>query len=179
MPTGPKKIAEPTAAELAAAWLVTKREVHLMTTREKTLNRRLQTLAETFGEPDERGHVWLTLPVDVVGWDKEGREERYNALQRQRRVTVLMDEEEALHRLEAAGLVDECSKTSIEVTDVEAAIKALTEAGLLAPGSGITLHTEIDEAAVRGAYFQEKLTQQDYEAIFTERITWALLPNHL
>jgi hypothetical protein len=179
MPTVPKSHDDLSPAELAAAWLVAKREARQFSTAEKSLNERLSAVVEAAGYTDDKGHLWYELPAEVIGWDTKGREERYNSIQRQRRVSMVMDEETAMTILERRGLLEECSHSYIEVTDTERAIEVLEAAGLLGPDTGIEIHTAVDEAAVRAAYFEEKIDQADYNAIFQERISWALLPQWL
>jgi hypothetical protein len=183
MPTGSKtkKPAAPSHSivETAAAWLVSKREKRRFEDVEKELNKKLSAAVEAEGSTDEKGHVWFRLPDVITGWDKDGKEERFNALQRQRRVSVVLDGDAAIEILERHDLVEECSRSYLEVTDTERAIEVLEAAGLLAPGSGIEVRTVPDEDAIRGAFFEDKITQEEFDRIFTSKVTWALLPGRL
>lgn len=180
MPVGPKIPPPPeTINELATEWLGTKYVVRTMTAREKELNQKISVVVETEGFTDESGHIWLQLPEAVNGLDSKGKTVKYNAIQRQRRVSVLMDEDEALAICEAHGITEECSTAWLQVTDPDRAIEVLGLAGLLEGDNGVDIITSISEDAIRAARFKEQITQAEYEAIFTEKIVYATLPAKL
>lgn len=68
----------------------------------------LSAAVEEFGEPDDKGHIWLELP--------DGQR-----LQRQRRVSTAVDEENGIPWLRDHGF-GECI-TTIEVIDDDAVMK--------------------------------------------------------
>lgn len=150
-------------------WLEAKTLVKDFTKREKDLNKELSAVVETLGTPDDRGHLWYELPEPIDGC---------NVLQRQRRVTVIMDDEAAIAILEAKGILEACSTSYLRVTDPNQAIAALEAAGLL-EDSGFEISTQVNDSDVSKAYFEGKITQAEYEEIFTDKISWALLPGNI
>lgn len=138
----------------------------------------LMGAVEAMGEPDDKGHVWLSLGTPIEGFDAKGKPKKYNALQRQRKVRAVMDEDVAIQVLEKHGILDECSKSFLQIRDTDAAIQALAAAGLL-EGHGIEVVTEVQEDAVRVAYFEGKITEAEYNDIITTQVSWALLPSDL
>lgn len=69
-------------------------------TKEKaTIQSELSNIVDEFGEPDEKGHLWIRLPHEVDG---------YTSLQRQRKVSQTLDEDTAEELLKSKGLYDRC-----------------------------------------------------------------------
>lgn len=177
MPTRPRQ--QNVIEQLAAHWLAAKNVVREMTATEKDLNKRISTIVEQDGFTDDRGHIWLELPTPVEGFDTKGKLTRYNALQRQRRVTVTMDEETAMAVCQRAGIEQRCSESYLQVTDPTRAIAALEAAGLLGKETGIEVITTLKEDAVREAYFDNIITEEEFRSIFVDKISYALLPASL
>jgi hypothetical protein len=69
------------------------------------------------------------------------------AIVRQKRISKVFNEEVADHVLKTAGIFEECTKTI----------------------------TVLDEDAVMAAYYQGKLTDEDIDSMFPEKVTWALV----
>jgi hypothetical protein len=127
---------------------------------------------------DDKGHEWIDLGEEIEGWDAKGSPAKYNAIQRQRRVQPVVDEEEAIRLLEPKGLLQEASESYLKVNDVDKAIKVLARAGLI-DGDTFEVTTSVSEDKVVGLYFEDKITEAEYKAIITEKITYALLPGTL
>jgi hypothetical protein len=68
---------------------------------QSALKTELSDLVDNEGTPDEKGHIWYSLPEEVDG---------YQSLQRQRRVTQKLDEDTARAVLKQKGLTDRCYK---------------------------------------------------------------------
>jgi len=162
-----------------ADWQAKKHLAKDFAEKEKAANKSLQTVVEQLGFTDDKGHQWLDLGESLSGWDAKGNPTTYNALQRQRRVSLFLDEEAAVEILQAKGLLAEAVNTTIEITDPAVAIAALTAAGLLDGDHGVELVSSIAEDKVVDLYFSNKITEDDYHSIVTERISWALLPGNL
>jgi hypothetical protein len=65
------------------------------------LKTELSALVDNEGTPDEKGHLWYSLPEEVDG---------YKSLQRQRKVSQKLDEDTARAILKQKGLTDRCYK---------------------------------------------------------------------
>ena len=72
-----------------------------LTKEQSSLKTELSDLVDNEGTPDEKGHIWYSLPEEVDG---------YVSLQRQRRVTQKLDEDTARAVLKQKGLTDRCYK---------------------------------------------------------------------
>ena len=72
-----------------------------LTKEQSSLKTELSDLVDNEGTPDEKGHIWYSLPEEVDG---------YVSLQRQRRVTQKLDEDTARAVLKQKGLIDRCYK---------------------------------------------------------------------
>lgn len=114
-----------------------KSQVDTLSSRQKELRDSLMEVIEILGEPDSDGHVWLDLDQDVNGITR---------LQRRRRVTTTINEERAMEILEAAGLLDRCTK--------------------MVPA--------IDEDAVMAAHWEGLLTEEQIDQMADVKTVWAL-----
>lgn len=94
---------------------------------------------EDEGEFDDKGHAWFDFPEPVEG---------YARMQRQRRVSQKLDEQQAEELLSRKGLRDRAYKT-IEV---------------------------LDEDAIMGMLYTGELTEADIEAMFPQSVTFAFVP---
>jgi hypothetical protein len=164
---------------LAQNWLEIKQRAKEDAAEEKDLNKQLSELVAEQGQADQKGHVWLQLPGNVRGWDSKGNELLVNAIQRQRRVSLVMDEDAALEILSTKKLVDKCSESWVMVTDTDKAIEALKAAGLLDGESGIEVKTDLNEKLVGDLLFTKEITEEEYDEIFQQKVTWALLPGSI
>lgn len=70
-----------------------------LTKEQSAIKAELTELVDTQGTPDEKGHLWISLPEEVDG---------YTSLQRQRKVSQSLDEEVANSILEEKGLAERC-----------------------------------------------------------------------
>jgi hypothetical protein len=91
-----------------------------LTKEQSSLKTELSDLVDKEGTPDEKGHLWYSLPEEVDG---------YQSLQRQRRVTQKLDEAEASSILTSKGLKERCYKM-VPVLD-ESEVMACLYEGLL------------------------------------------------
>jgi len=87
---------------------------------QSSLKAELSDLVDSDGTPDEKGHIWYSLPEEVDG---------YISLQRQRRVSQKLDETEASKILGEKGLSERCYKM-VPVLD-ESEVMACLYDGLL------------------------------------------------
>lgn len=201
MPTGPKEtrtdqVPPPdleTIAVVAGTWQTVKHQAAVQEAKAKEMNQKLSALVDELGEPDDKGHVWLQ-GIEFLGWEnKNGQptQVRYTALQRQKRTSVTMDDDEAARILgkktvdpksPAAetwatdrALLDQCSINYIKVKDPVAAVELLRQAGLL-DNETFEVVTEISVDKVRDAYYDDLISEEEYEEIFQTNVTWALLP---
>lgn len=91
-----------------------------LTKEQSSLKTELSALVDNEGTPDEKGHLWYSLPEEVDG---------YVSLQRQRRVTQKLDEAEASSILAKKSLTERCYKM-VPVLD-ESEVMACLYEGLL------------------------------------------------
>jgi hypothetical protein len=91
-----------------------------LTKEQSTLKSELSDLVDNEGTPDEKGHIWYSLPEEVDG---------YQSLQRQRRVTQKLDEDTARAILKQKGLTDRCYKL-VPVLDESEVMACLYEGSL-------------------------------------------------
>jgi hypothetical protein len=83
------------------------------------LKKNLSDLVDSDGEPDDRGHIFYTLPDGLP----------YSALKRERRVSKSLDEEVTENILRDKGLYDECTE-EITVVDQDKVLAAHFEGKL-------------------------------------------------
>lgn len=72
-----------------------------LTKEQSSLKSELSDIVDKEGTPDDKGHIWYSLPEEVDG---------YQSLQRQRRVSQKLDEDTARAILKQKGLTDRCYK---------------------------------------------------------------------
>jgi len=72
-----------------------------LTKEQAVIKTELAELVDNEGTPDEKGHIWYSLPEEVEG---------YKSLQRQRKVSQRLDEDTARAILKQKGLTDRCYK---------------------------------------------------------------------
>lgn len=101
-------------------FLTLKGRIDDLSKEQSELKNELSNLVDTTGTPDEKGHIWLSLPEEVDG---------VVSLQRQRRVAQKLDEEEARRILISKSLSDRCYKM-VPVLD-ESEVMACLYEGLL------------------------------------------------
>lgn len=98
-------------------YLTLKNRIDDLSKEQSNLKTELSSLVDTEGTPDEKGHLWLSLPEDVDG---------ITSLQRQRRVSQKLDEEAAERILKKKGLADRCYKM-VPVVDESEIMSCLYE----------------------------------------------------
>jgi hypothetical protein len=115
-----------------------KKETDELGKRSKVIRDDLMKLVENTGFEDDQGHYWLEFDDGIDGTD---------ALQRQRRVSRSLDEDQAEEVLKTAGIWEEC-------TD---------------------LVRVVNEDRVMQALYDEKLNDVAVDKIYPPKITWALV----
>jgi hypothetical protein len=98
----------------------------------------LAELVDTVGEPDEKGNLWLRLPHEVDG---------FTSLQRQRKVSQSLDEDEASSILLSKGLTERCYK----------------------------MVPMLDEAEVMACLYEGLLTEAEIDEMFPKKVSYAFL----
>ena len=111
-----------------------------LTKEQSSLKTELSTLVDNEGTPDEKGHLWYSLPEEVDG---------YVSLQRQRRVTQKLDEDEASRTLVAKGLSERCYK----------------------------MVPVLDESEVMACLYEGLLTEEEIDAMFPKSVSYAFIPS--
>jgi hypothetical protein len=115
------------------------RQIKQIEAQKAEIKKHLSEVVETDGEADDKGHIWLTLPTEVEG---------IASLQRQRRVSVRLDEDAAERILTEKNLVEECYET----------VKV------------------VNQDAVMAALFDGALTEDDLDLMYPKQVTWAFVP---
>jgi hypothetical protein len=91
-----------------------------LTKEQSVLKTELSDLVDSQGTPDEKGHIWYSLPEEVNG---------VTSLQRQRRVTQKLDADVAEAILKDKGLASRCYKL-VPVLDEAEVMACLYEGAL-------------------------------------------------
>ncbi|CAB4122132.1 hypothetical protein UFOVP27_66 [uncultured Caudovirales phage] len=91
-----------------------------LTKEQSVLKSELSTLVDSEGTPDEKGHIWYSLPEEVDG---------YHSLQRQRKVSQKLDDDTARSILKQKNLTARCYKL-VPVLD-ESEVMACLYEGLI------------------------------------------------
>jgi hypothetical protein len=169
-----RKVARPArvtkASKLASdfrQWLTLRKEDDLIKGRVDELRKGLlDDILET-GEKDEKGHVWVDLPAPIEFTDAKGRTVTYTSLKRERRVspanpTPDADLAEDLLREKGLWLT---AKQEKAIKDLQVVLKFAR------------ISVEVDTDAVAAAYFQDLLSEEEYEGILIEqKETFAFQP---
>lgn len=116
-----------------------KRQVDDLVKEQTVIKTELSEVVDTQGEFDAKGHKIFELPKEVDG---------YVSLQRQRRVSQKLDEEEAKRILTDKNLTNRCYK----------------------------LTPVLDEDAVMSCLYEGLLTEEDIDTMFPKTETWAFIP---
>ncbi len=131
---------EPTIMTKVRSFVSLKRRIDDLTKEQSVIQAELSNLVDEEGEPDEKGHLWIHLPDEVDG---------YTSLQRQRRVTQKLDEDEASTILNNKGLTERCYK----------------------------MVPVLDEAEVMACLYEGLLTEEEIDEMFPKSISWAFIPS--
>lgn len=116
-----------------------KRQVDDLVKEQTVIKTELSEVVDTYGEFDAKGHKIFELPEEVDG---------YVSLQRQRRVSQRLDEDEAKRILTDKNLTSRCYK----------------------------LTPVLDEDAVMSCLYEGLLTEDDIDTMFPKTETWAFIP---
>ena len=108
----------------------------------------LMTRLQTQGEVDDKGHRTLTLAKPVDYTDPKGLRKLVVGFQRQRRESTFLNEDRTLALLARKGLVDRCTYQV----------------------------TVVDEDAVLGANFDEKISDEELASLYDHNESFAFLP---
>ena len=110
-----------------------------LTKQQSILKTYLSNLVDESGEEDDKGHLWLELEQEVDG---------YRSLQRQRRVSQRLDEEEAAALLKEKGLDSRC----------------------------YSMLPVLNQDEVMACLYEGLLTEEEVDKMFPKAITWAFVP---
>ena len=101
-------------------YITLKGRIDDLTKEQSVLKTELSDLVDSQGTPDEKGHIWYSLPEEVNG---------VTSLQRQRRVTQKLDTDVAEAILKDKGLASRCYKL-VPVLDEAEVMACLYEGAL-------------------------------------------------
>ena len=101
-------------------YITLKGRIDDLTKEQSVLKTELSDLVDSQGTPDEKGHIWYSLPEEVNG---------VISLQRQRRVTQKLDTDVAEAILKDKGLASRCYKL-VPVLDEAEVMACLYEGAL-------------------------------------------------
>lgn len=110
----------------ARQYLFLQGEVKSLSSRAGEIKDRLMTAVTAGGEPDEKGSLFLSLPVPI-----EANGKTYRSLKREKRTSKYLDEERTLELLHTKGLVDRVQKERVETYLDQDEIYVLNQEGLL------------------------------------------------
>lgn len=130
--------AEPSFDQMAGEYLELKREIDRLKSRQDAIKPTMMAALEQV-VPDEDGHCFIELREEVVG---------YRGFQRQRRVSIGVDEDSATEILTERGLLERCMPPK----------------------------PSLDEDEVMAAVFEGLLSEDDLDVIFPKKVTYALVP---
>ena len=143
MPTiiPPERSPEETSEVLSKAkkFIYLRRQIDDLTKEQSVLKSYLSDIVDQEGEVNGRGHRVYELPEEVDG---------YVSLQRQRKVSQRLDEDEARRILEEKNLSEKCYR----------------------------MLPVLDEDAVMACLYEGLLTEEDVDTMFPKTETWAFIP---
>lgn len=122
-----------------AAFLSLRSRIDDLTKEKASIQSDLSELVDTTGEPDEKGNLWIHLPHEVDG---------YTALQRQRKVSQVLDQEVAENILKNKNLFERCYK----------------------------MQPVLKEDEVMAAHFEGLISEEEIDKMFPNKVTWAFVP---
>lgn len=144
-----------------------------VTKRSDELKKKLMGFLERAGKPDDKGSLWIEFDEPVAG---------FNAIKRERRAQVLLDEEKAEEILDERGVLEQCTDVdiTIDAEQMPKVIAALKAAKIY--DEVVTVSARLSHDKIMAIYFSEKdkedplLSADDIDAMFTEKVTWAFVP---
>ena len=140
------KRARPTAMlqGKAAQFLALRAEATAIEKRKKVLNTYLAEQVEKYGDEDEiNGHFNMVLPEPILAGGKE-----YTILQRQKRTSMLFDEDKAEEILREHDIYDEATTTVVT----------------------------LDQDKVYALHQMGRISDEEMDSILVPKVTWALVP---
>lgn len=147
-------------------WLAHRREAATLDRRIDELRSYLLEACEEFGEVDDKGSQWLTLPTPVI-WNDGDQAYAYTALKRQRRITPAVpqpDPKKAEKLLRKKGLWLSPRQ--------EEAIQQIRKTCPF-----VRLDVLVDSDALGKAVFQNLISDAEYEStLLPQKESWSLLP---
>lgn len=150
-----------------------KREVAAITKRLDGVKRTLMEILERKGEPDEKGSLWIKFEGLVAG---------YEAIKRERRVKVTLDETKAEKILKNRAVWDQTTDVHIAIEGVDwPTVRELFNHLGWYDGDQYTVEERINDDKVMQLYYAEKnkpeplLVAKDINAMFREDISWAFI----
>jgi len=165
--------------------LVVKNESEILKKRAETLRDEILLHLEKNGEADEKGSLLLNLPEHLLVGGKD-----YASIKRERRVSTAFDEEAAEALLHTKGLLPQAQKTSVTVTLPSEYAEYFSVAGGQVniineytgeplgtiPEATFESRTFIDQNEVYVLNQQDKITNDELDALMVETVTWAYKP---
>jgi hypothetical protein len=136
----PDKKPETSILSKVRQFIAIKRQLDDLTKEQTQIKTFLSNLVDTEGEEDDKGHLWYPLEQEVDG---------YRSLQRQRKISQSLDEEEASRILAEKGLKDRC----------------------------YAMMPVLKEDEVMACLYEGLLTEEEIDAMFPKKITWAFIPS--
>ncbi len=154
-----RRIKKPTISERFSRWLSARDTAE--TFEEEQGNLRVEILNELvkIGEEDDAGHVYYELPEPVQFTDREGRTFKYTTLKRERHLRPAQptpDPEKALGLLQKKGLWLTAKDQKL-IKDLQTRCPYAV------------IEVAIDADAVARAYYQDEVTEEEYESILVEQ----------
>jgi hypothetical protein len=144
-----------------------------ITERLDGVKKRLMGILERRGVPDEKGSLWLEFDEPIAGYD---------AIKREKRSSVHLNEDKAGDILAERGLYEECLDVdiTIDADQLDRVLEVLKKAGIY--DQVVTVTERLSDDKIMQTYFAEKdseeprLTAADIDAMFYEKVTWAFVP---
>lgn len=140
--------------------------------RIKGLRDRLMAILERHGKPDDKGSLWIEFDDPIAGFE---------AIKRERRASVVLNEDRAEEILTDAGVYDECTdvQITIDAGQMDLVLDVLKKAGVY--DQVVTVVRVLNDDKIMQVYFADKdveeprIDETDLEAMFIEKVTWAFI----
>lgn len=151
-----------------------KKESAAITKRLDGVKRTLMEILERKGEPDEKGSLWIRFEGLIAG---------YEAIKRERRVKVALDEAKAEKILKTRAVWEQTTDVHVALEgDDWPTVRDLFDKLGWYDGDQYTVEERINDDKVMQLYYAEKnkpeplLVAKDINAMFREDISWAFIP---
>lgn len=129
---------QPSFEQVAGEYLELKKQIDALTARQKEIKPLLMDALEE-AQADTDGHSLVEFSDPIAG---------YRGLQRQRRVSLTVDESAAVDIFTALGILERCMPP----------------------------RPTLDEDEVMGCLYEGLLNEDDIEKVFPKKVTYALVP---